>query len=393
MSDSTVQFTWVIDLQQSWPPRTRPKPPFGVTTIEVLRSCPLRVIFDASHDQGYERRLGPAARVGLAFHHTLQWLFEHDPAGAAPEERAEDARRQFMTELAAQDAERQLRPRERGLPHDEQRINRALEAILAEARHLSAFDADTHYVASPVAETMHETSPMDEDLLTFGFEIPVRSRDGLMAGRIDRVDQIANGTRLTDFKSALRDDLPERYERQIQLYAWMWHDKTGEWPVEGLLVYPFTGTVHEVPVDELHCDTTATESIALIHELQKEQLPHQRARPGEVCQVCEYRPWCKAFWDWQSAEPSHRVALDKAYYGFEGQIVNLEKRDHYWKLGIQWRNYIIDIKAPAERFPQLKNAQFGDVIRALEMRLQGQLYAPRAIVSEYSELWILRKQT
>jgi hypothetical protein len=392
MSDDASPFAWEIDEQRSWPPHKRPEPPFGVTAIEVLRSCPLRVMFDTSHGQGYERRVGPAARVGLAFHRTLQWLFEDGLSGLTQEERAERARRQFLAELAAQEAERQTRPRERGLPPDEQRIKRALEAIMAEARQSTSSRVAKRQPTTSFPTTTPPLAdrPNDQEPGTLGFEIHVQSAEGLMTGRIDRVEQTENGVRIVDYKSALRDDLPERYERQLQLYAWMWHDTTGEWPAEALLVYPFTGTVHEVRIDEPTCETVATESASHILDLQKEQPPLKRGRPGEVCQVCEYRPWCHAFWDWQSAEPSHRTALEKAYYGFEGQLVALENRDLYWKLGVQWRNCITEIKVPAERFPQLVKAKVGDWVRVLDVRLHGQMYSPRGVVSEWSEFWLVR---
>lgn len=59
--------------------------------------------------------------------------------------------------------------------------------------------------------------------------------------------------RLIDYKSALRADLPERYERQLQLYALLWHETFGEWPAEAYIVYPFTGATHKVAVDPAIC--------------------------------------------------------------------------------------------------------------------------------------------
>jgi hypothetical protein len=76
-------FAWTIDEAATWPPRQRPHAPFGPGTIEVLRSCPLRGVFQAS--DGYEPRMGFAARVGTTFHRTLQWLVEEAPDVTSPD--------------------------------------------------------------------------------------------------------------------------------------------------------------------------------------------------------------------------------------------------------------------------------------------------------------------
>src|SRR5947199_8384243 len=95
-------FEWTIDEQTTWPPAIRPRPPFGPTTLEVIRSCPLRVCFEAS--PGYPRRSGFAARVGTAFHSTLEALSASPPEGAH-DQVAEVARSLFLEYLAKQEAE------------------------------------------------------------------------------------------------------------------------------------------------------------------------------------------------------------------------------------------------------------------------------------------------
>ena len=77
-------------------------------------------------------------------------------------------------------------------------------------------------------------------------EIPVRDLKGLFYGRIDYAEHTPDGVILYAYKSALRDDLPERYERQLQLYAAMWHSTRGSWPIQAFVLYPLTGATHEV---------------------------------------------------------------------------------------------------------------------------------------------------
>lgn len=69
-------FGYTLDLRSSWPSCQRPSPPFGPSTIEVMRSCALRSLFEVS--PGYERRMGFGARVGIALHRVLQ-SFNDDP--------------------------------------------------------------------------------------------------------------------------------------------------------------------------------------------------------------------------------------------------------------------------------------------------------------------------
>lgn len=385
------EYDWIIDEAETWPPRGRPEAPFGVTQIEVIRSCPLRACFEASHSQDYPPRVGFAARVGSAFHRTLESLVQSPlPPGISAGDAAAEARRRFRREMAEQEALSQQRARERGLPRDEARIHRALEALMVEARRLAELALTGLGGGLSTGEGTGAEPEVEASGAEVAMEVPVQSHDGLFAGRIDRVEPAAAGTRLLDYKSALRDDLPERYERQLQLYAWMWHETRGEWPVEAAVVYPFTGKVYAVDVEPAACERVATESRALVETFREARPAAQLGTPGEVCQVCQYRPWCKAFWAWQSAEESYRAALDRAYYGFEGMLETVELRDHHWRIGVSWRQGTIQIVAPEERFPHLKQARAGDRLRGLEMRLQGQLYRPKAMVAEYSEIFIVR---
>src|SRR5437660_4266897 len=135
MSYPSPRFEWLIDQASSWPPRGRPKPPFGPTMVEVLRSCPLRGCFEAS--RGYERRISFSGRVGTAFHRVLQSLLEQPPESTAPADMAAEARRRFLSELQQQEAKASQRPRERYLTRDQSRADAAVEAVMAEAQRLT----------------------------------------------------------------------------------------------------------------------------------------------------------------------------------------------------------------------------------------------------------------
>ncbi len=300
-----MSFDYTLSVRYSWPPTGRPEPPYGPTAIEVMRSCPLRSCFDVS--PGYERRLGVAARIGTALHKTLQSLSEQPIHERSMEIIAEEAMRRFYAELEAQKAQSAEHLREAPLQWDSIRINRALEAVMAEAirrygslqSHGQVKSGNKNITSQPnLARKSRELAQVPLELPAC--EVTVQSKDLVFRGRIDRVELISEGIQLVDYKSAYRDDLPERYARQIQLYAYLWYETTGEWPVEGQVFYPMKGTFYQVPIEEDICRQVVAEAVALIHELEENKRAYEIGMPGDICKVCEYRPWCRPFWNWQN---------------------------------------------------------------------------------------------
>lgn len=386
---SEPEQTWVISEKDVWLPRQKPSSPFGVTQIEAIRSCPLRISFDASKTQPYEQRLDPAARLGLAFHATIEELIVLIPhEQLSPTEAADAAREKFQHALDVQLAEQGRNERERLLPLSQERVSRAISALIREARFIS----EAHQEKRVQQAASRPSNNVETARLEAGrtaMEFPIQSKDGMLKGRIDRIEWTDNGVRIVDYKSALRDDVPERYERQLQLYAWLWNEAYGEFPVEAVLIYPFVGTSHIVNIDPVVCAQVAADTYATIEGLMQAPVSIELAKPGGVCQVCQYRPYCKAFWRMQANETSLRQALDHAYFGFEGRILALDLQDEYWEVRIRWRDLQVTLTAPLERFPQLKKAKVGDKVRLLDVRLTGQYFSPRAVISDHSELFIV----
>jgi len=336
------------------------------------------------------------ARVGIAFHRTLQSFYEKGLPNDQ-ETAVKEARERFEKELHHQEIDALVRPREKSLPKDTTRVDRAIEAILLEAiRYVELGFTPTSFIHSdpnePVKIPAYEKLRINSDSVPMEVEVPVRSKDGLFQGRIDRVERTSDGTVIYDFKSALRDDLPGRYQRQIQLYSLMWQETRGDWPIAGYVVYPLAGKAYPVPVDSEVCIKTAQESKTIIENLQKEPSLTKLAIPGDTCTVCEYRPWCNPFWSWQSKEKSHIQAIERASLGFSGTITRLDLNNHRWHLTIAWRNATVRLPTPEERLPHLNNAKIGQTVLVLDAKLQGAPYTPLAVFSEYSELYLLQSQ-
>ena len=135
------------------------------------------------------------------------------------------------------------------------------------------------------------------------------------------------------------------------MYAYLWCETTGEWPVEGQLFYPLKRTFYQVPVAEDACLQVVSEAVALIHQLGDYKRPNDMAIPGDTCKVCDYRPWCRPFWAWQASEKILTKAKEKAVIGFEGQLESINLTAHYWRLVIAWKGIKVRLVVPQERFP------------------------------------------
>jgi CRISPR/Cas system-associated exonuclease Cas4 (RecB family) len=225
-------------------------------------------------------------------------------------------------------------------------------------------------------------------------ELKVTSKDKFFTGKIDRVERGEDNTvRLIDYKSALRDDVPERYQKQLQLYAYLWYETFGEWPIEAKLIYPFKNTEHTVLITPQICQEVAANYRAEIEKLVRQKEIASLANPSKVCEICEFRPWCKPFWHWQNQETNTMVARDRVAWGIEGVLQSISKASSTWKLELKWRNRLVSIFASQESFSHLKEAQPGITIRALGLTVLGNPAQPRFNATETSEIFLVTTLT
>jgi len=366
-SELIEDFDWTVR-RDSWRPRTRPNPPFGPTVVEVLRSCALRRCFEVS--AGYQRRQAPSGRIGTAFHQAIQSL----PVNATATDAAQAASERFETAMRQQQELADHSPRERLLVRDEKRVQRAMEAAILDG-------VRRRFTGERARET--------QNLRTTEAEVEVFSADGMFRGFIDRVERRADGIHIVDYKTALRSDLPERYERQLQMYAAMWADSRGEWPVTAALEYPLIASVIEVQIDQAVCSQTMQAARRVVANVQKEEDEAKFAKPGDACKICEFRPWCEPFWNWQSEIPSVGIAYERANLGFEGEVTAVVRTKSTIALTVRWRDLAIRLTMRPDRFPFLSHIVTGEMVRALDFTIRGVPTGPRAIENERSEVYLV----
>lgn len=367
-----VSFDWTV-YRDRWRPSLRPKPPFGPTVVEVIRACALRRLFELS--PGYERRMHFSGRIGTAFHKAIESLARTREEFSDRDTLVDEALHRFENYLDIERMEAASHPREREVPEDDKQVQRAREALIAES--LNLFERKARIVTS-LSEHPAET------------EIPVQSADGFFKGYVDRAEHGPSGTHIIDYKSASRADIPERYERQLQMYASMWCDSRGEWPARASLRYPLAGKSTEIVIDPKVCEEVMTEARAAIGDASSSTEVEALAKPGDVCQVCEFRPWCEPFWRHQQVESSKVGAFSAAHVGFEGTIEELSRTASLLAMSIAWRDVQIRVVVRPDRFPHLVSLNKGDVVRVLDFDVQGLVTQPKAIPKDQAEIFIVR---
>lgn len=233
----------------------------------------------------------PGARLGTVIHRVLQEAgdgrLEDNPAEV-------DAR---WNELVAETErgmrlswlEQHLVPLRRSVPQFEVRRLQTRERAHEVARAQSAVRA------SP------DTRP------PYGFELGVSTSDGLVRGRIDAVLPSSEGPVIRDYKSGAileavghSDVLKESYAMQLRLYAALYFETFGQWPVR-LEVLPVAGEAYVVSYSRTEAAglvLQAKETLHRVNAVIAATAPHDEtqrilANPsGATCMFCSYRPGC-----------------------------------------------------------------------------------------------------
>lgn len=366
-------FEWAID-RNLWKPKAlTQETPVGPTMVETIRECGLRALFGGT--KGYEPRSPFSARIGTAFHKTVESFSVNPVAEGTAEQLMGEARKRFDGFLEQQVKLASERPREALLPRDEQRVLRTREAAMVEVS---------------LHPKRHGKNPNFELKSAIEREVEVRSLDGLFRGFIDFARRVEGRLQIADYKSATHvEGLPDRYQRQIQMYAAMWSDSRGEWPDSGHIRYPSIGISLDVPIRPSACTAVMVDSRNVVDWLASIENPADAATPGAACRYCEFRPWCEPFWKAQALSAKQTPSLEDARIGFEGQIEEVRETASASAIVLPWGPGRVQIAAQKNRFPVYGSLRVGDRIRGLDFNVQGVLQSPRALPTDFSELYIV----
>jgi len=361
---------WRIDQQTTWPPRGRPTPPLTPSLWRLLRLCGLQAVFNASPD--YPRRSLPAQRVGTAVHRTLRYLVAADTNGVSPEDFARSGLEEFRRYLDDELVDAKGSARERDLPWSTDRVQRAESAIIIAARRTWRARATAHSGGS-------------QPLLEQG----LRSHNGLLAGIPDRVDRFQRGLRIVEYKthaSPSSEDIAEHTD-QLMFYAYLAFETYGEWPAEGLLSYVVAGHDVHVPIDPQRCLALANEAAVLAQSLIDVPDRVLTANPGLPCAGCEFRPWCRPFWNYQ-AERLATNPLDPALeWGIEGVVLAARSGSDVALLELEFGGQRLVVRMPLGRYPQLRDIQLGARLRFLDVEMHGPAGLRTVTPRDYTEAY------
>lgn len=354
--------SWTVTSEQTLPNGSL-EPPISPTAYEALLACPLQLLY--SRDPTFPRRSTPFARIGIAFHRTLELLpsaLAHNEVGVS----VRAALATFRMELESQRAAAAGNSRESDQPWPDGRVHHAEQALALlvhrvwSARYYSARSEPTMYA-----------------------EISITSSDGLLRGVIDRVDRTDDGPVVVDYKSAESFDEAHlaRFTRQLLLYAYLWNDAHGEWPVRGIIDFVLLGREISVPI-------AAAESLELIGcvgraiESNRGLNSDRLATPGPACSRCDYRPWCAAYW-----RNTGRVA--EAMASIEGVVASRasEAPQVVWLEHDRQASQLILDAAHLSRRDELTP---GTRLRLIDAIVDGAPPVGRFRLAPQSEMWIVR---
>jgi hypothetical protein len=359
-----------------WYASNIPYPPFGPTFIDIIRSCPTRAWFERTN---LPRRRASTARIGIAFHEVIE-SFRRTPLRVSrPDELVAEVTRRFEARWDLVQAKSAENPREQYLPVDTGRLAKAIDTLVLWGR--TALQAPA---LSPSHSTPH-VSPFAPRPVHAEIEVTLASTDGRLTGRLDQLERTGSGYIIRDYKSSLRPDLPDRYRLQVQLYGALLKDSRGTYPVRGAVLYPFTGQTFEIDVSPKACEASRTDALTQLARLEPTTTGAPVATPGTVCSVCDFRPWCHAYW---ATRASTSLLPTTSRQDVTAQVVAVSHKDDYTRLTLaRPRQTETFAFAPCSTCPQARDIEPGAIIRILDAKVVGSDNHTRVLLQPESELY------
>ncbi|MEW6697997.1 MAG: PD-(D/E)XK nuclease family protein [Bacillota bacterium] len=139
------------------------------------------------------------------------------------------------------------------------------------------------------------------------YEVWVETKDKKVAGRVDAIRCIPEGVQIIDYKSGSvteqdsgSDIVKQDYQQQLKLYAAIYQEAHGTWPVK-LTVVGLDQYEYDIKFDIEECRellNTAKIELDLVNSQVLQGIPQDgMAKPSpEACKYCIYRPGCNRYW-------------------------------------------------------------------------------------------------
>ncbi|VTT98804.1 Putative uncharacterized protein OS=Mesorhizobium alhagi CCNWXJ12-2 GN=MAXJ12_25733 PE=4 SV=1: PDDEXK_1 [Gemmataceae bacterium] len=265
-------------------------PSTSPTLAESMRSCLLRAGLSRLPGAGAYVLSNPRAWLGTAYHKVLERVPALARAGAEAAQLLDALWQAEITRLQQHAAAHALNAR-----FGQPQYWRGYHLVLATVRLRAAELTPLIDTSSPPAHAPAGTHREDE----------LTSFDGKLKGKPDlsRENEVIDFKTGSIYESEELDSSPvlrQAYVRQLQLYAYLLHDASGEWPARGRL-YPIAGPPVEVNLNPADCTTAAQEAVLLLDRYNglaaSANDPTALASPSpDTCCWCSYKMLCPAFW-------------------------------------------------------------------------------------------------
>jgi RecB family exonuclease len=328
--------------------------------------CSLKEIWSSNH-QIPLLPLHPSIRLGTISHAVL----EAAAKGAVTDKASFDARWDDMTRKVQQEMlqhpiEKHLVPLESSAFNYE--VKKILSFKLAEQMFIST---DSGISEKQSAEQWFE------------------SADGKIGGQIDLVLSYEDGVEIVDYKtgnvldSGSGMEVKEEYKVQMKLYAGLYHEVNGFWPVK-LSIIGIDRQKYDISFCQEECWDLLDNARKIVDEtnelIEAGLKPEDFANPSPaLCKYCSYRPACKKYW--QARECSDKWPIDVLGEAIEKKVLG----NGFYRMSISNNGSLCVIRGlSAERHEFLKKEISGVLFCDLGKDVSDGSYIEQLLTTGYA---------
>ncbi|MFC1924631.1 RecB family exonuclease [Chloroflexota bacterium] len=195
-------------------------------------------------------------------------------------------------------------------------------------------------LASEIAQdsSQHLGYQSEQSPKSIGFELWVENDTGEVGGYIDRVIITEDSLVLYDYKSGavmeskmgIGPGKPkESYKVQLLLYAALYHNMHGIWPVH-LEIIPLQGNPLRVVFERKEAENLLNGAVTFLHSANYKvaqvrkgslEVTYLASPEANHCRFCLFRPACHAYWTAREQNPEEKWPADVR--GFLKEIIYL----------------------------------------------------------------------